>query len=142
MLLTEKYVLYFIVKQSKAINILQISKMCWNAKSTQIIVDVVVVNVILLLSSTSLSLSLLKLFITIVILGMMMMVILQIPASKSFKLLFFLTPPFPTLFSWQYLFVLVCFLFFQLLQHCYPPISKTIISFLTLTHHINSKSPK
>lgn len=34
MLLTEKYVLHFIVKQSKAINILQISKMCWNAKST------------------------------------------------------------------------------------------------------------
>lgn len=57
MLLTEKYVLYFIVKQSKAINILQISKMCWNAKSTPIIVDVVVVNVILLLYSTSLSLS-------------------------------------------------------------------------------------
>lgn len=26
----KKYVLYFIVKQSKAINILQISRMCWN----------------------------------------------------------------------------------------------------------------
>lgn len=33
--------------------------------------------------------------------------------SKSFKLLFFLTPPFPTLFSWQY--ISFCFsLFFVL----------------------------
>lgn len=139
MLLTEKYVLYFIVKQSKAINILQISKMCWNAKSTPIIVVVVVVNVILLLYSTSLSL--LKLFITIVILGMMMMAILQIPANLLSYFFLNTTFPNPVLLAISFCFSLF-FLLFLLLQHCYPPISKTIISFLTLTHHINSKSPK